>query len=159
MPLSIRKPMGTYTTTMNAARVTPSRMGRWKTATTSTPNSAAAIPALCAALFQLGGLSRRSCLRRREISFDSSRVRACPVRERCSIVPACVPLCLRRRLRFVWATVCPTLPDSPQRVLDQVPLRREAAHRHVLREALEGRLGRESHELRLGHVGLRTNGL
>ena len=51
--------------------------------------------------------------------------------------PAGVPLCLRRRFRFVWAI---GQSQSSQHPFDQVPLGVEAPQRHVLGEALEGRL-------------------
>src|SRR5215213_5608575 len=149
---------------MNAARIAPWAIPRPKASTTSTPNTAAAIAARLIDPRQVGGCDIRSSRCLREICLASSRVRGRPVRPARSIVPAGVPRCLRVRLRLVWAIyerryrtafrLC--LRHGAQDVLEDVPLRVEAAQRHVPREAVESRARREADQLSLGHLGSRA---
>src|SRR3954467_6195365 len=136
---------------MNAAKPAPVATGRWKSRTSSTPNTTAAIAARFTEPRQVGFLSRRSARRVRAIFFASSRVWGRPVRPARSIVPAGVPRCLRVRFFLVCATTA-TLPERPQRVFEQVALGREPAQRHVLGKALESAPGREAYELGFGDL-------
>src|SRR5262245_15992778 len=144
---------------MNAARATPAAMSRLNSTTTSTPNTAAAMAARLMAALQVGGLSSRSWRRWRATRFASSRVCGRPVRPARSIVPAAVPRCLRRRLRFVWAIPRATLPDGGQGSLQNVAFWREAAQRDVVRESVKCGLRSEPHELRLRDRRLRPHAL
>src|SRR3954454_10399894 len=69
----------------------------------------AAIAARLMADRQLGGRDRRSARRSAAVAplpprfFFSEPVGLRPVRPRVSTVPAALPRCLLRRLRFVWA--------------------------------------------------------
>src|SRR5919108_4427191 len=140
---------------MKPARITPCATLRLNARITSTPKTAAAMAARLTELPQVGGLSSRSCRRWRAICLASSFVWGRPVRPARSMVPARVPRCLRVRLRLVCAMDSATLPDASghraQDFLKQVALRREAAQRDVVGEALEGGARREADQLRLGH--------
>src|SRR3954468_1502798 len=142
---------------MKTTSATAWATSRLKRITTKAPNTSAAIPARWTAPLHVGGLSRRSVRRWREICLASSRVRGRPVRPARSIVPAGVPRCLRVRLRLVCAIAFGAYParaalsvQRRQRLFEYVALRAEAVQRDVGGEAVEGRTRREADQLGLG---------
>src|SRR3954453_21759920 len=122
----------------------------------STNSSSEAKPARIAALFQLGGLLTRSCLRAAASAFFcSSGVGLRPVRPRASTTPAALPRCLVRRLRLVGG-ICWESTLAADRVLDDV---RRAAERNVGREVAQRGPWRERDELGGGHGRVAPDGL
>src|SRR5436190_22379983 len=103
----------------------------------------AAIAARLIAERQLGGRVSRSARRSSAVlpfpplPFFSPLVGLRPVRPRASTVPAAVPRCLLRRLRFVWA----------------MPLRRLVQHLRDHRELLEPARAREQDDIVAAGVG------
>ena len=143
---------------MNAASATPCRRSSARTATTtSTPNTAAAIAARLIGAPPGRRLSSRSSRRwRGDLLGVLARLRAARSARRAR---PCPPGC-RGACACACASSGPsgasTLRDRREHLLDQVPLRVEAAQRHVLGEALERRPRREPDQLRLGDLGARS---
>src|SRR4051812_29201170 len=94
----------------------PSATACWigwrRTATITTTNSRVVTSARLAADRHDGGLLKRSWRVARACFLRSSGLGGRLVRPRCSTIPAALPRCLVRRLRFVWAIVRPRVVQA-----------------------------------------------